>query len=75
MMSPLLRFAVLHFSTGMVIGVAIAAVLFFSGTGVLARANTLDDRLLAFFILATTLGGYLGIACLATALHFAAEDD
>jgi hypothetical protein len=72
---PLIRFAVLHFSLGMVVGIILAAALIFGGTESPAYANPSPDRLLCFFVLAMNLGSVLGISSLATALHFAAEDD
>ena len=71
---PLIRFAALHFSLGLSVGVIVAAVLLFSGTGGLAHARAMPDRLLGFLFLATNLGGCLGIASLATGLHFTAQD-
>jgi len=74
-MHPLLRFAVFHFATGMVIGIAVAAALLFGGSGVLPALDAPGDRLLAFILLAVNLGGSFGIACLGTAFCFAGDDD
>lgn len=73
MPSVLIRFAALHFSVGMLLGMILAAAFLFGGG--FENANKPADRLLGFLMLTASLGGVLGISSFATALHFAAEQD
>ena len=73
-MPALVRFMLVNFAAGAVIGRAVLASLLLAGAGPLHPVGSDDDRLLATVMLGFMLSSSFGLGCLGTALCFFHED-
>jgi len=74
-MPPLIRFIIVNFTAGTAIGITVVAAAFFGTSGAFGALGASPDRMLAFGMLALTIGPSFGLGCLGTALAFLAWDD
>lgn len=73
-MPALIRFMLVNFAAGAMIGLAVLAALFLAGAGPLHPVGSDDDRFLAMVMLGFMLPSSFGLGFLGTALCVSPED-